>query len=170
MAEQLQLVHGLEELKRNLATLSLRVGGEITTRALLAGGKPIQMDAKRRAPLLKAPVPTRQRGALRSGIVSYAKRWNHVVVRVRSRTYIFGGKWKKGAGWAGNPNYWWLVEFGTSKMSAIPFLRPAFESQKYAALNAIIFEYRRGVQLAVNGMHKYRMSRIERRQGFLLSV
>lgn len=158
---------GLAELKANLAKLSQRVGGEITTRALLAGGKVFQADAKRRAPLLKAPVPSRQRGALRSGIVSYALRWNHVKVRVRSKSYIFR-KTDKRAHHAGNPNYWWLVEFGTSKSSAQPFLRPAFEGQKGAALDAVVAGYKQGVTLAVMGLHKYQLTRTERRGGFLL--
>jgi HK97 gp10 family phage protein len=163
------VVHGLEELKANLRTLSSRVGGEITTRALIAGGKVFQADAKRRAPVLKAPVPARQRGALRAGIVSYPIRWNHVKVRVRSKSYIFM-KNDKRAHHAGNPNYWWLVEFGTSKMSARPFMRPAFESQKQAALDAVVGGYKQGVTLAVLGMHKYRMTRTERRVGRLLAV
>ena len=47
-------------------------------------------------------------------------------------------KFKKGAGKSGaanpdDPFYWRFVEFGTSKMAARPFLRPAFESRKFAA-------------------------------------
>ncbi len=33
--------------------------------------------------------------------------------------------------------YWYLVEFGTSKMSARPFMRPAFEAKKDDAVAAI---------------------------------
>ena len=34
----------------------------------------------------------------------------------------------------GNPYYWRFVEFGTEKMRAHPFLRPAFESKKETAI------------------------------------
>ena len=33
--------------------------------------------------------------------------------------------------------YWRFLEFGTSKLSAKPFLRPAFEAKKDAAVDAI---------------------------------
>jgi HK97 gp10 family phage protein len=33
--------------------------------------------------------------------------------------------------------YWRFVEFGTSKMSARPFMRPAFDGNKLEALNRI---------------------------------
>ena len=36
---------------------------------------------------------------------------------------------------AGDVFYWRYLEFGTSKMAARPFLRPAFESQKMAAID-----------------------------------
>jgi len=35
---------------------------------------------------------------------------------------------------AGDVYYWRFVEFGTAKMAARPFLRPAFEAQKQNAL------------------------------------
>ena len=34
------------------------------------------------------------------------------------------------------PNYWHFVEYGTSKMAAVPFLRPAFNSNQQAAIDA----------------------------------
>lgn len=161
-------VRGLDELKKNLATLSARVGGEITTRALMKGGALFRAEAKRRAPVLAEQTRWRKPGTLKSAIAAYPMAWNRIKVRVRSRTYIFGPKNAKGHNWAGNANYWWLVEFGTSKMRPRPFMRPAFESQKYAALQAITDEYRAGVLLAVNGMHKYKLTRAEKRAGALM--
>ena len=35
-----------------------------------------------------------------------------------------------------SPGYWWWVEFGTSRMAAKPFLRPAFKSKTQAAISA----------------------------------
>lgn len=83
-------------------------------------------------------------GNIRHNIVAHYVRKQPLTVwvRVRTKSYIFSSRGNKrgprgGAdpsNLVGNPNYWWLVEFGTSKMRARPFLRPAFESQKMAAL------------------------------------
>lgn len=94
-------------------------------------------------------------GNLKFNIVAhYVKRQPLTVwVRVRTKTYIFAQKRagrvrKYRSGWVaapggtdpsnlvGNPNYWWLVEFGRRDgKGKRPFLRPAFESKKVEALN-----------------------------------
>lgn len=38
----------------------------------------------------------------------------------------------------GNAYYWRFLEFGTAKLRPRPFLRPAFEANKEAAVNAIV--------------------------------
>jgi HK97 gp10 family phage protein len=57
-----------------------------------------------------------------------------VLVRVRAHGYTrFGGvlRFRRPGS---SPGWWWWVEFGTSKTPARPFLRPAFEAQKIAAV------------------------------------
>jgi hypothetical protein len=84
-----------------------------------------------RAPVLNDPLEKRrQPGALKSGITQMASKERdfEVNVRVRNRGYIFAPgpdtrRNAKSSRRQGNPNYWWLVEFGTSKMAARPFLR-----------------------------------------------
>jgi HK97 gp10 family phage protein len=49
---------------------------------------------------------------------------------------------------AGDPFYWRFIEFGTSKMAARPFMRPAFESRKGAALETFRKTLADGVQAA----------------------
>ena len=151
-------VEGLRELDNALAALPVEIKrAPIIYRALHDGARLIVAEAKRRAPLLSDPLEQRrQRGALRSGIVEHVSREHdfEVNVRVRSRGYIFAPgpdtrRNPKSAQRAGNPNYWWLVEFGTSKMPAQPFLRPAFEAQKSAAANAIRDSLARGVRFVV---------------------
>lgn len=58
-----------------------------------------------------------------------------VLVRVRNAGYerVNGAiRFKKPTS---APGYWWWVEFGTSKMKARPFMRPAYERKKYFALD-----------------------------------
>ena len=58
-----------------------------------------------------------------------------VIIRVKPLKVKQIKKFKAETGKMGalNPNdpyYWWWVEFGTSKMAARPFLRPAFNTTK----------------------------------------
>lgn len=98
---------------------------------------------KGRKPRAYWGTPYRRRGAIRQGIVTQMKGFVDgrptVIVRVRSRGYIFAETTHtrrdrlRNPALAGNPNYWWLVEFGTSKAPAQPFMRPAFEAKKFLA-------------------------------------
>jgi len=161
---------GLKEFEANLKILrdqfQVRTGGLIN-RSLMAGARIIRDEAKAKAPIFDSERARRAfksrrfnqagRGLsqsqevrvprnLKSNIVaSYAKGMPlTVLVRVRTRTYIFeGGRGNFKSNVVGNPNYWWLVEFGTSKMAARPFMRPAFEAKKSQALGAFTVEMRK---------------------------
>lgn len=68
-----------------------------------------------------------------------------ITVKKLSTKRIEAFKTKHGKSGAKNPNdpfYWRFVEFGTSKMPAKPFLRPAFEQSKHQAAKAIIHTLR----------------------------
>lgn len=140
-------VEGLRELDKALRMLpaEIKTGGLIM-RALRAGARLVAAEARRRAPVANPSSEAvlsgrRKSGALRAGITTQFSRREELTVemRVRNRGYIFAEAGKRASSAAeGNPNYWWLVEFGTSKMPAQPFMRPAFESKKQAALAEII--------------------------------
>ena len=164
-------VQGIKEMNARIAALQREFGsksvpaGAWVMRALHDGARVIRDEAKRRAPVLRVPDPRRTAGELKNGIVEHASReqWNTVYVRVRTRGYIFGAgldssKNKKSSSRAGNPNYWWLVEFGTSKAPAQPFLRPAFESKKGEALNAIRNSLARGLDAIVAKLQQIRIA------------
>lgn len=163
---------GLKELDFALREMLPRMQREkVILRALHDGARPITAEAKRRAPVLKVEpgnnrvrrrvvgrsgkervfhgTPNRERGALRAGITQHTDRsdFGTVKVRVRNRGYIFGPAARRGASSAaaGNPNYWWLVHFGTSKMKANPFLYDAFEAKKTEAAAKIRVSLLRGV-------------------------
>lgn len=54
----------------------------------------------------------------------------------------------------GDTFYWRYLEFGTSKMAARPFLRPAFEAQKNAAIEVFKTTLAEGVQAAAAEVSK----------------
>jgi len=163
-------VKGLKEMDARVQALQKEFGsasvpaGKWLMRALHDGARVIRDEARRRAPVLREPDPRRQPGALRDGIIEHASREHHntVYVRVRTRGYIFGENRTRGSrinsSLAGNPNYWWLVEFGTSHAPAQPFLRPAFESKKAAALNTIHASLKRGLEVMVAGLQRIKIA------------
>ena len=154
-------LNGLRELNAAMLALPPSIRRDkMLMRALHDGARVIRDEAKRRAPVLEKPIRNRHRkmGALRNNIVEHASRKTDfaVEVRVRNRGYIFGQNRTRGSrtssSLAGNPNYWWLVEFGTSKMAARPFLRPAFEMKKFEAAQKIRDSLRRGIEVVARGL------------------
>jgi len=155
-------VKGLKELEANLKMLRESFGvktGGVIIRGLRAGAKLIRDEARRLAPRgtgarwvgkggrrRKDGQETNRRivhgGLLKANIVEHAIKVSDprangrptVLVRVRNSGYerVDGKMRFKRRG--SSPGYWWLVEFGTSKKGARPFMRPAFESQKGRAL------------------------------------
>lgn len=146
MADKVTMqIHGLRELEARLKALPAEIKrGGVINRALLKGARLVRDEARRNAPVLN-PFDRavlrglRQAGALRQAITAHLDRDMPLtaIVRVRSRGYIFGGRRDQAEGAHGNPNYWWLVEFGTSKKPARPFIRRAFEARKEQAALAI---------------------------------
>lgn len=152
---------GLRELNARLAALPREIKkGPILMRALHDGARIIKAEARKLAPVLRVPDPRRRAGELRANIVQHASRSEDdtVVVRVRTRGWIFGSGRLANSALAGNPNYWWLQEFGTSKQPARPFLRPAFESQKFNAAVAVKNSLARGIQFVADKLSKQRMA------------
>ena len=129
MAE-IQSVTGLKELQKALAELPQGIARNVLRGAVNAGATVIKAEAKVRAPALS--------GILKRSL--YQKQ-----IREKSnlllQTFFVGvrqgrssKKTKKGVL---DAFYARFVEFGTSKMPAHPFMRPAFEAKKEAAVQAI---------------------------------
>lgn len=112
-------IEGLKELRAKLVSLAPELRDK-ELRAATAAGAKIVRDAARDL----APVRT---GLLRENIIEARRRSagfdEDYAVAVRSH-----GKDK--------PFYWRFVEFGTVKMAAQPFLRPAFENNVQNIINA----------------------------------
>ena len=165
-------VDGLKEIEANLKVLREQFGvrtGGVIIRGLRAGAKIIVKDAKRRVTRVPSgygpETITRGRGKnkrsekttsqnlaglLRSNIVEHAIPTSSrlaggrptVIIRVRNRGYTrVRGRIRFNRP-GSTPGWWWWVEFGTSRHPATPFLRPAFQAQRAAALE----EYKRRVR------------------------
>lgn len=160
MATQIQ-VHGLTETVRKLRNLPQvltgKRGGPIR-KAAFQGAKVIKEEAIRLAP---QGDDTPNPGRLRRNIILMRDRNPRVAEGGPTELYHVGVR--GGSGYGGRVRrsarrsvlqaggtvrqaqqsairddrdayYWRFVEFGTSKMPARPFLRPAFESQKEKAV------------------------------------
>jgi HK97 gp10 family phage protein len=136
-------VKGLAELERKMRELTDKVQGQMLRQAVNAGAQIVKKAARD-----KVPVDT---GLLRRNIVVGRSRRQsapgretyNVFVKKEKRTYAdtranrrknrVGKKYEV----QGPAYYWRFLEFGTKKMQARPFLRPALVSNQQAAINAI---------------------------------
>lgn len=156
-------VAGLQELREAMLQLPKRLDRRVLNAALLAGARIIAKDAEGRAPVLQEPDPRRRPGTVRRNIRArpvrpFAGRDATVMVSVRELNARQIANFKKrflvhnsrAARSANNPNdpfYWRFLEFGTSKMPARPFLRPAFAARREEAL--AVFRLRMSERLIV---------------------
>lgn len=117
-------ITGLEEVKGRLKALGPQISKKALDQSVRAGVRPILAEAKR-----TVPVDT---GTLRKSL--YSKRIKELSSPEESTFFIgarSGKKWRKKNA---DGFYFHMVEFGTEKMAARPFMRPAFESKKMSAM------------------------------------
>jgi HK97 gp10 family phage protein len=139
---------GLAELEQKLLELPPRAAREALRAGIKAGGGILQDEMEERvnrgwhhfsaAPIAKGfktkLEPDRIRGELAE---VYAFLANHIAVRV-TVSAEFEGAISIGPARAG---YWaHFLEFGTSKMSAKPFIRPAFDTRGKDAVDEFAVE------------------------------
>ena len=167
MPDGIEVRINLPDFKRQLAQFDDRVRKRISARALVAGGRVFQKDAKRRAPVLQRPAKGRVAGALRRNIVvlrSRIRRSNMIQYNVGVRTSQRVSRGKRAAFLArGDPFYWYFLEGGWiptgprrigggravrslrrrratasgARRYRFSFLGPSFETLKGTALNEI---------------------------------
>ena len=156
---------GLAELRRSMEELPRRVDSKILNDGLLAGARIVRDEAKALAPELSVVDPRWSRGALKRAIRAVRIRPREfaaeAIVSVRKLSGRSMSRFKqkqaerRRAGKKArridprDAYYWFFVEFGTSKMPARPFLRPAFERRKVQAVEASIKFFRERVQLEI---------------------
>ena len=136
-------VQGLDQLKAALQELPKRIGRNVLRGAIGAGAAVIRKEAQARAPVYTGSVAKGHPppGTLRRSIYQTQVRELSSDTRQVFRVGVRKGKQFRKQGKKGNLSqdafYAHMVEFGTVKMTARPFLRPAFEARKSAAVEAI---------------------------------
>lgn len=174
MATEIRSVQGLSELLRAMEQLPREIAsknGGILRRALFAAAKVIRDEARITAP--------KRTGLLSQHVIAYRDRnpgasdMPHFGMAAGGERYLIGvrrikkkygenreNRRKRRAGQSytrdGSAFYWRFLEFGTAKMAAKPFMRPAFEARKYEALSVFKAALERGVRLAVKKVAKLR--------------
>lgn len=112
-----------ESLLKTLKTLPINIQRNVMVGAVRAGANVIRDEARRLAPidtgnLKKSIVSIRRSGKVGKGFSMVESNPNNITFSVTPSK--------------GHPNNGWyahFIEFGTSSITAKPFLRPAFESQ-----------------------------------------
>jgi HK97 gp10 family phage protein len=135
-------VTGLKELADAMRDLPTRIGRNVLRGATNAGASVIKKDAVARAPVYAGDDPRADPGRLHRAL--YQKQIRDQSNDLKQVFYVGvrsgkdQQKVKRGKKVSNlDAFYWRFVEFGTSKMSARPFLRPAFEAKKMEAVEAI---------------------------------
>ncbi|WP_159990817.1 HK97-gp10 family putative phage morphogenesis protein [Pelistega ratti] len=134
-------VEGLRELSDRLEKLDKKVAGQVVRKAAIEGSKLIRNEAKNRVPvylgILKQNIVVKRfrdrgKGNVRYGIGLVSSRAVYKNNKVNRKKGRVGKTY-----YQGKTVYGHMVEFGTRKMKARPFLRPAFESQKEKAVDVV---------------------------------
>lgn len=134
-------IRGGEELAAALEALGPAMEKKILRSAMREAAKPILDDAKRRAPVLT--------GQLRKSLKIRAIKRNNkgqVGVVISTAKGFFKGDEFYGA----------FHEFGTKKMPARPFIRPAFEANKAQSIRIVGEAVKIGLEDITSGAAKFR--------------
>ena len=139
----LQHVAGLKELQDSLKQLPDNIARNVLRGAVSAGARVVQKEIQSQAPVSTGPVSkghpppgTLKRSIVQKQIKEYSslfKQTFFVAVR-RGKKYQKQGK---GGNLSQDAFYAAWVEWGTSKMTARPFMRPGWEASKERAMQAL---------------------------------
>ncbi len=129
-------IQGLDALAKALKELPDRVAKNGLRAAVYAGAKVIRDEAKLQAPVATGGLGPNQPppGTLKRAVI--LKQIPELSTKNKQTFFVTVRQGKKG-NLSQDAWYWRFVEFGTVKMSARPFLRPAFDMKKNDALTAI---------------------------------
>ena len=137
-------IKGFEDFKRQLALLPTRIGRNVLRGAVNAAATAIRQEVVARAPVYTGPVAEGHppAGTLKKAI--YQKQIPELSSNLYQTFYVGVRSGKRQQAVKRGKNvlnldafYGAFVEFGTSKMSARPFMRPAFETRRDYAIEAM---------------------------------
>ena len=127
MADLEFTVTGLAELSKKLKEMPIKLAKNGLRAAVNAGAEVIRKDAVTRVPVLT--------GRLKKAI--YKKQIRELSNNVQQTFFVGARNGKKYKKADKDAYYWRFLEFGTSKLPARPFLRPAFDTKKSQAVDAM---------------------------------
>lgn len=147
-------IDGLAAIQQKLLELPDRVNRKIVRHAVSEGAAIIRDDARSRAPVYAGIVA---KGHPAPGTLAKSIWMKYIPERSTPQncTFYVGVRHGKKYEHYGKKNrnvdayYFAFVEFGTSKMAARPFLRPAWDSGKDTALYAIKYALQAGIDAEV---------------------
>lgn len=117
---------GLASIEEDLKLLTRAENDRVRRQGARAAAGVVRDEARRRAP--------KRRGKLSKNIVA-------VTARVSENNRATAGVRVREEGKASDPNnafYWKFIELGTSKLPAVPFIGPAFDSTEQQAGDAAV--------------------------------
>lgn len=142
-------IEGLDEIVRNMKEIAKDLKGDPLRASLRKGIAPIVEQAR-------ANAPRGETGRLQEAINSKPMPMDEIPSGFTDGQELFvasSRNKKKDA--PGNAWYWHFVEFGTSKNpGGSPFLAPAFDSKRQAAMDAFIDEMRKQLERNVKRIAK----------------
>lgn len=124
-------IHGLRELRRKLLTLAPKIAKKHLQKATNKGIDHALIVAKVMAPYDEL----RQEGRHMRDFIRKRNRRSRSKFEAATSIGVVTAKDSKRK--STGPYYWTFVEFGTSKMRAQPFIRPAFELTKFAQTSTV---------------------------------
>ena len=140
-------ITGLDELKKNLKKVSDDIAYKGGRSALRSAANVIRKEAKLRAEKLDDPTTPER---IADNIVV---RWDGKKFKRTGnpafRVGVMGGAKsksddeKKIQGKGGDTFYWRFLEFGTAKMAAKPFMRPAMDASQQEAVDKFVEAYKK---------------------------
>ena len=137
-------VAGLSDLSRAMKELPLNIARNLLRRGASAGAAQIRDAARDKAPVLTGEMKRDIQIKRERTESDYIARYS-VFVRAGKKSRLSG----RGRNVEKDSYYWRFVEFGTSKMAAQPFMRPAFETTKEKAVETAKQIWTEGIPLEV---------------------
>lgn len=137
-------IKGLDELDEKLVLFDDKTKDKMLSRSLSVALTPMRRDAKAMAAVAPEPhtmtLRTGRKVEVMPGLLKSAIRKRKVPKRemgeLGGHGVAMGIYVGKGTKQKEYPNYWHFIEYGTSQMPAVPFIRPAFNKNIEVAVNA----------------------------------
>ena len=154
-------IEGANQLLKKLERLPAKCQRKVYSQAVRAGGKVVLDAAKAKAPvdtgtlrrsLVLRTTPRKKRGEISYSVFPSTKKEPGLIGKTKAEMVGSrgGGRTSRGGRRGGHKgaDYYYpaALEYGTSRMSAKPFMRPAWDSTRGRALKAILGRLRIGIE------------------------